>query len=141
MANQVLITSEIKKAAKKYPLYSQDGKQGDAKVIARLFTPYSNYTWYILELNAETGEAFGYVVGPEPEYGYICTNELQQCRQKVRFFGKIIEMQAVERDVTIKPCQETLESLLKQHNEPLPRWWDSEDKKAEEEQKLEFVEY
>lgn len=46
---QKLLTSAIKNAARKFPLGSQDGKRGEALVLARFFTPASAYTWYMLE--------------------------------------------------------------------------------------------
>ena len=50
MAQQKLITAEIKKFLKAHLEGSQDGKQGEAKVACRLFCPFSHaLTWYILE--------------------------------------------------------------------------------------------
>ena len=43
-----LMTSEIEKALKKYPLGSQNGKGGDAKVVAKYFGG-SAATWLITE--------------------------------------------------------------------------------------------
>ena len=31
----------------------------------KLFSPYSNWTWYIVELDPETGTCFGLVKGPK----------------------------------------------------------------------------
>ena len=50
MAQQKLITAEVKKFLKKHPSGSQDGLQGEAKVACRLFCPFTHaLTWYILE--------------------------------------------------------------------------------------------
>ena len=47
-----LITKTI---AKQIPaLYQQDGKGDDAIAYVKLFTPDSNWTWYITEMNPET---------------------------------------------------------------------------------------
>lgn len=66
--------------AKVPPLYSQDGA-GDAAVVrVKLFSPYSNYTWYILEFYGED-QCFGWVEGPYPEYGYFSLTELANARR------------------------------------------------------------
>ena len=39
--------------------------------LAKLFSPYSNWTWYITELDPETGQCFGLVEGFERELGYF----------------------------------------------------------------------
>ena len=53
-------------------LYGTDGKPKDkVKVIAKFFTPYSNWRWYAVEFSPETGEFFGYVKGFEGELGYF----------------------------------------------------------------------
>lgn len=83
-----LITKEIEKLAKKYPLYSQDSKGDDAVVFVKFFNPCGAQTWYITEMeitHLETfgnkqiieGTAFGYVDGVDyPELGYIDLEEL-----------------------------------------------------------------
>ncbi|MCQ2103321.1 MAG: DUF2958 domain-containing protein [Fibrobacter sp.] len=119
-----LLTEEIEKKAKMFPLYSQDGKKGDAIVIARYFTPWSNYVWYVLEIEDET--AFGYIVGPEPEFGYFNIIDLQNMKQEVSVFGKPVEMDAVELDASVIPCEKTLGELLEEHNEPTPSYWNEE---------------
>ena len=45
----MLFTKAFEKAVAKFPLYSQDGKGKDAKVLGRFFC--GRYTWYILEGN------------------------------------------------------------------------------------------
>ena len=70
-----LITKTI---AKQIPaLYQQDGKGDDAIAYVKLFTPDSNWTWYITEMNPETGECFGLVDGLERELGYFSLPELE----------------------------------------------------------------
>ena len=46
-----LITKEIIKLFKKYPIGSQDGKRGDATVIVKFFYPAGAATWLITEGN------------------------------------------------------------------------------------------
>lgn len=55
----------------------------DPMVRIKLFDPAGSWTWYLIEANPETGEAFGYVDGFEPELGYIDLNELSAVRGKV----------------------------------------------------------
>lgn len=121
--NQKLLTVAIKNAAKKFPLGSQDGKKGDAVVLARFFTPASSFTWYMLEYNQETDEAYGLVFGHETEYGYFSLNELQNAKHEVSFMGISSEIQAVERDISVDPKKYTLAELLKANGEKAPSWW------------------
>lgn len=73
-----LITKTI---AKKIPaLYQQDGKGNDAIAYVKLFSPDSNWTWYITEMDPETGECFGLVDGHEKELGYFSLPEIESIR-------------------------------------------------------------
>ena len=63
---------------------------------AKLFSPYSNWTWYITELDAETGQCFGLVEGFEREIGYFDLTELAE----TTVFGGV---PAVERDLYWEP--------------------------------------
>lgn len=82
-----LITKEIEEQFKKYPLYSQDGKGKDAKVIMKLFNPAGAESWYITEGNpiiSEDGtkdyEMFGFSyfgVPSNAEFGYLRLSELE----------------------------------------------------------------
>ena len=63
---------------------------------AKLFSPYSNWTWYITEWEAETGLCFGLGEGLETEIGYFDLSELAA----VTVFGSV---PAVERDLYWKP--------------------------------------
>ena len=63
---------------------------------AKLFSPYSNWTWYITEWEAETGLCFGLVQGFETELGYFSLDELAE----VTVFGGV---PAVERDLYWRP--------------------------------------
>ena len=44
-----LMTKELENKFKKYPLYSQDGKMEEAKVIVKYFNPCGAGTWLITE--------------------------------------------------------------------------------------------
>ena len=63
---------------------------------AKLFSPYSNWTWYITEMDAETGQCFGLVEGFERELGYFDLTELAE----TTVFGGV---PAVERDLYWEP--------------------------------------
>ena len=74
-----LLTNELR--AQLPALYAQE-KEEDPIVYAKLFTPWTGWTWYITE-GSQEGEDFiffGYVIGLEKEWGYISLNELQSVR-------------------------------------------------------------
>lgn len=50
----------------------------DRTVFVKLFSPYNNWTWYILEYDPDTQECFGLVKGFETEFGYFSLNELEE---------------------------------------------------------------
>lgn len=94
-----LLTKELEEKFEEYPLYSQDGKMGDAKVIAKFFNPMGQGTWLITEGdiirdekgNIEDVEMFGFVnlIGMDcAELGYVSLNELQSIKLP---FGLTIE--------------------------------------------------
>jgi len=68
----------------------------DVLACAKLFCPYANWTWYVTEWNAETGECFGLVEGHEAEWGYFDLTELAE----MTVFGSV---PAIERDLYWKP--------------------------------------
>lgn len=121
MAQQKLITAEVKKFLVKHPSGSQDGLKGEAKVACRLFCPFSHaLTWYILEGYEDSEDiVYGYVVNnsnPDfSEYGDIDLNELKGLKQ----FG----CPAVDRDISI-PVGMTLKEALEKSSDPKPDWWD-----------------
>ena len=45
------MTKELEKKFEKYPLYSQDGMGGKAKVLVKYFNPVGAGTWLITEGN------------------------------------------------------------------------------------------
>lgn len=120
MAQQQLITAEIKKFLDKHPSGSQDGLKGEAKVACRLFCPFTHsLAWYILEGYADSENlVYGYVVNTEnpyfSEYGDIDLDELKGLTQ----FG----CPAVERDISI-PVGMTLKEALEKSADPKPTWW------------------
>ena len=63
---------------------------------AKIFSPYSNWTWYVTEFDPETGRCFGLVEGLEKELGYFDLTELAE----TTVFGGL---PAVERDLYWEP--------------------------------------
>lgn len=62
----------------------------------KLFTPDSNWTWYIIEISKEDNNTcFGYVIGHETELGYFNLSEIEVIKGSL---GLI-----VERDTSFSP--------------------------------------
>ena len=85
-----MVTAQIEKLMDKYPLYSQDGKGDEAKVLFKVFNPYGSGSWYVLEAGEkdESGdrELFAWtILHGEPEYGYLMLSDLTETR--VNFCG------------------------------------------------------
>lgn len=102
-----LITKQIEKAIAKYPLYSQEGKGEDSKVITKFFTPWSIFSWYVLEAEKQEGGDylfFGYVIGHEKEYGYFRLSDLMSIRGP---WGL-----GIERDIYFGIAKKTLGEVL-----------------------------
>ena len=102
--NNRLITEEVLKALKDYPLYTQDGKQKDAVCVC-LFT-IGNVRLYILEGQPEGNDftLYGIVAGLfETEYGYISANELQEIKVNADCYE--LGILVVEQDKSFKSCK------------------------------------
>lgn len=96
------MTKEIEKRLEKFPLYSQDGKGEDAKIVCKFFSPVGGWTWYVLEaekFNEDDYVFFGIVINGygEQEYGYFTLGELKQLQLP---FGL-----GIERDMYFSPCK------------------------------------
>lgn len=61
-------------------LYEQEKiNLAEKEVHAAYIIPFrSNWTWYMTEYDRESGDAFGLVLGIEPEWGYFNINELKE---------------------------------------------------------------
>jgi hypothetical protein len=68
----------------------------DPMVWVKLFTPWSDWTWYVLEMDSE-GTCFGLVCGFEDELGYFSLKELEE----VRGPGGV----TIERDLYFEPVR------------------------------------
>lgn len=73
-----LMTDEMLKRVPE--LYAQeDVALADKEVHAAYIIPFrSNWTWYMTEYDRESGDAFGLVLGIEPEWGYFNIHELEE---------------------------------------------------------------
>ncbi len=99
-----LLTQELINKLPK--LYAQDGKNGDAIIYIKYFTPDSSFTWYVLEgqpapditRDYKEFEFFGIVdSGDFKEYGYFTLSELENTRGLLGL--------PIERDLYFKPCK------------------------------------
>lgn len=104
-----LMTKEIEKKLEKHPIYSQDGKGKEADVLCKFFTPWSNWSWYVLEgEKQEDGDwyLYGYTVSDFSEFGYFMLSDLENVRgpfglkiERDMYFGKHKLGDVVERVV------------------------------------------
>ena len=68
---------------KKLPaLYSQDDRGKNATIHAKFFTPDSNWTWYVIEIERLDNDVrfFGIVDGFVTEFGYFVLSQLEAIR-------------------------------------------------------------
>lgn len=71
-----LLTAEIRQ--KLPPIYTTQDQE-DPMVVAKFFTPWTNWTWYATEFDG-TDTFFGLVVGHEAELGYFSLSEMETVR-------------------------------------------------------------
>lgn len=96
-----LWSDSIAKKCKIPPLYStEDVKLKDRLIVAKFFSPYSNWTWYVVEGNRHEDVNndwlfFGLVEGFEKEWGYFTLGELEQAKKG--------DLPLVERDLYWTP--------------------------------------
>ena len=78
-------------------LYTQESST-DPLCHIKLFTPDSNWTWYIIECSHnDHSTCFGYVMSLEDELGYFSLQEIESIRGKLGL--------AVEIDTSFTPTQ------------------------------------
>ena len=76
-------------------LYMTEGKTNPLCHV-KLFTPDSNWTWYIIEFSkADAKTCYGYVDGLESELGYFTLEELESVHGPLGL--------AIERDLSFTP--------------------------------------
>ena len=100
--------NEKEKITEKYPLYSQDGKQGEALVVAKYFLPGTGASWYVLEASPEGGSItfFGLVTGLVPggdELGYFSLMELAEVEIPIEVAPIDKIKVGIERDLHFTP--------------------------------------
>ena len=84
-------------------LYANDGMGQDAIAHIKFFI--GNHTWYISEIDLETGEAFGKTCTssyPDGELGYISVIELSRLRGR---FGEGVERDRYFDKTPLKNCK------------------------------------
>jgi Protein of unknown function (DUF2958) len=92
--NTLLTKSDIAKIPK---LYETENLEIEDKIIhVKLFTPWSNWTWYVIEFDGQD-QCFGFVKGHDAEFGYFSLAELAKIEGP---FGL-----KVERDRHFTPTQ------------------------------------
>ncbi|WP_434579827.1 DUF2958 domain-containing protein [Sulfurimonas sp. NW15] len=78
----------------------------DPLCYVKLFTPDSNWSWYIIEFSkADRDTCYGYVQGLESELGYFTLSELESLHGALGL--------GVERDLYFTP---TVLSTIKEHS-------------------------
>lgn len=90
-----LLTKELMGSIPK--LYETEEIELEDKTIhAKFFTPWSNWTWYVIEFDGEN-QCFGFVKGLDAEFGYFSLRELEGVEGP---FGL-----KVERDIHFQPTK------------------------------------
>ncbi len=111
-----LMTPKLEEALKGFPLYSQDGKKGEA-ICCAIFV-IGQVRWFIIEGEREGNDLtmFGIVIGlMEDEYGYVSLNEMSDIEIDLakRGLGKgklqVTQLQNFE----LKPLKEINDIRLK----------------------------
>ena len=97
---------------KEFPLYSQDGKGFDAKVIVKYFNPSGAGDWLITEAKKEGNDwlMFGFChLGHDEfaELGYVSLNELKALKVPPFNLG-------IERNMYYEPASQTLKEAIRE---------------------------
>lgn len=98
----LLMTKELEKEFEKYPLYSQEEKGMDSKVVVKYFNPCGAGTWLITEgEKQEDGDwlFYGYCHLFEWEWGYVMLSELESVQLP---FGLSIEREIYGKQDKVK---------------------------------------
>lgn len=80
------------------PLYaSEETPRDEVKAVAKYFSPYSDWTWFVVEGSREGDDFifFGLVYGFEKEWGYFSLSELESAKKG--------DLPLVERDLFFGP--------------------------------------
>ena len=126
-----LMTKELEEVFKQFPLGSQDGLRGNAKVIAKYFNPMGAGTWFITEAEKqENGDfmMYGYCHlgdSDSAEFGYVTLSQLQEIKLP---FGMTIE-----RDLYLSK-DSTIIDAMKELGMKVPDYLTKTDEEEEEEE-------
>ena len=105
MARMRLLTKEIERKFEKNPLYSQEGKGLDSKVLVKYFNPYGAGTWLITEAEKQ-GDGdwllFGCSRIQEWEWGYVLLSELQNLSINVYGYKMYLERELYSSGKLVK---------------------------------------
>lgn len=94
MSTALLTKSDLSRIPKLYE--TEDMELEDRIIHAKFFTPWSSWTWYVIEFDG-INQCFGYVKGHDSEFGYFSLRELDSLEGP---FGL-----KVERDIHFEPTQ------------------------------------
>lgn len=86
-----LVPAELRDTIPK--LYATEN-EADPLVVVKWFTPWTSWTWYVLEFDGKD-ICFGYVVGHEAELGYFSLREISELQGPAGL--------RVERDLFFEP--------------------------------------
>lgn len=106
----------VRKSDKLPPFYATEQIEADDKIVkVKLFTPTSDWTWYLVEYDPATHMAFGYVkraYDPFSEWGYIPLDDIveigtgKQTGIGMQKDGTVkMPTIPVERDIHFEPCE------------------------------------
>jgi hypothetical protein len=76
------------------PLYATE-KDPEAKAVVKLFTPWTYWSWFVIEFDPHTLLCFGLVKGTETELGYFNLKELEKLEGPLEL--------CIERDLYFNP--------------------------------------
>lgn len=104
-ATMKLWTKEIERRAKEFPLYSQEGKGQNAKVLVKFFNPYGRGMWLITEAQKQDdGDwlLFGYCHITEWEWCYLRLSDLESIEIEICGYQFKLERDLhVSKDATV----------------------------------------
>ncbi len=89
-----LLTKAIREKAEKQ---FKKGSSTSQMVVAKFFTPWTNWTWYLMNLDSDGDYAWGIVEGHSTEMGSFSIKELESIKGPLGL--------KIERDIYFTPIQ------------------------------------
>ena len=101
---QDLLPEEVQAEIPK--LKGRKGEESEWVPNAKLFTPYADWRWYILEFDPVSGDGFALVHGHEMEFGYFNINDMAEAQD-----SRVPGLMLIERDMywTPRPVKQIIE--------------------------------